>query len=110
MAQIRKLIRTVQSDLFFLKEARDALYLHGRRLLHRPHEREFYALRFIPRGLPGVFVDVGLKDSGLVHISQMANRYIKNPYEIVAVGDVVTVWVIKVEGDRRRASLTMIAR
>jgi protein Tex len=56
----------------------------------------------------GAFVDIGLKDTGLVHISQMANRYIKNPYEVVAVGDVVTVWVIKVEGDRRRASLTMI--
>ena len=57
----------------------------------------------------GAFVDIGLKDTGLVHISQMANRYIKNPYEVVAVGDVVTVWVIKVENDRRRASLTMIA-
>ena len=57
----------------------------------------------------GAFVDIGLKDTGLVHISQMANRYIKNPYEVVAVGDVVTVWVLKVEGDRRRASLTMIA-
>ena len=56
----------------------------------------------------GAFVDIGLKDTGLVHISQMANRYIKNPYEVVAVGDVVNVWVIKVEGDRRRASLTMI--
>jgi uncharacterized protein len=57
----------------------------------------------------GAFVDIGLKDTGLVHISQMANRYIKNPYEVVAVGDVVTVWVLKVEADRRRASLTMIA-
>jgi protein Tex len=57
----------------------------------------------------GAFVDIGLKDTGLVHISQMANRYIKNPYEVVAVGDVVTVWVLKVENDRRRASLTMIA-
>ncbi len=56
----------------------------------------------------GAFVDIGLKDTGLVHISQMANRYIKNPYEVVAVGDVVTIWVLKVEGDRRRASLTMI--
>src|SRR5262249_54347988 len=45
----------------------------------------------------GAFVDVGLKDSGLVHISQMANRYIKNPYEVVAVGDVVTVWVRTVD-------------
>ncbi len=57
----------------------------------------------------GAFVDIGLKDTGLVHISQMANRYIKNPYEVVAVGDVVVVWVLKIEGDRRRASLTMIA-
>jgi uncharacterized protein len=56
----------------------------------------------------GAFIDIGLKDSGLVHISQMANRYIKNPYEIVAVGDVVTVWVLAVDAARRRVSLTMI--
>jgi uncharacterized protein len=56
----------------------------------------------------GAFVDIGLKDSGLVHISQMANRYIKNPYDVVAVGDPVTVWVLTVDKDRRRVSLTMI--
>src|ERR1041385_132397 len=56
----------------------------------------------------GAFVDIGLKDSGLVHISQMANRYIKSPYDVVAVGDVVTVWVLTVDKDRRRVSLTMI--
>ena len=56
----------------------------------------------------GAFVDVGLKDSGLVHISQMANRYIKNPYDVVAVGDVVTVWVLTVDHERRRVSLTML--
>src|SRR5207248_3574711 len=55
----------------------------------------------------GGFIDIGLKDSGLVHISQMANRYIKSPHEVVAVGDVVTVWVLTVDADRRRASLTM---
>ena len=52
----------------------------------------------------GAFVDIGLKDSGLVHISQMANRYIKSPYDVVAVGDVVTVWVLKVDKDRHRVS------
>jgi len=57
----------------------------------------------------GAFVDIGLKDSGLVHISQMANRYVKNPYDLIAVGDVVSVWVLKVELDRHRVSLTMIA-
>ena len=53
----------------------------------------------------GAFVDVGLKDSGLVHISQMANRYIKNPHEIIAVGDVVSVWVMVVDADRKRRQI-----
>jgi uncharacterized protein len=57
----------------------------------------------------GAFIDIGLKDSGLVHISQMANRYVKSPYDVTAVGDVVTVWVLSVDKDRRRVSLTMIA-
>jgi uncharacterized protein len=56
----------------------------------------------------GAFVDIGLKDSGLVHISQMANRYIKSPYDVVSVNDVVTVWVLSVDQARRRVSLTMI--
>src|SRR4029450_7593940 len=56
----------------------------------------------------GAFIDIGLKDSGLVHLSRIANRYIKNPYEVVAVGDVVTVWVVEVDQGRRRVSLTMI--
>jgi uncharacterized protein len=56
----------------------------------------------------GAFVDIGLKDSGLVHISQMANRYIKSPYDVVSVNDVVTVWVLSVDQTRRRVSLTMI--
>ncbi len=57
----------------------------------------------------GAFIDIGLKDSGLVHISQMSNRYIKNPYDVVTVSDVVTVWVLTVDMERRRVSLTMIA-
>lgn len=56
----------------------------------------------------GAFVDVGLKDSGLVHISQIANRFIKNPYDVLSVGDVVTVWVLTVDHERRRVSLTMV--
>ena len=56
----------------------------------------------------GAFVDIGLKDSGLVHISQMADRYIKSPHEIVAVGDVAKVWVLGIDKDRRRVSLSMV--
>jgi uncharacterized protein len=56
----------------------------------------------------GAFIDIGLKDSGLVHISQMANRYVKSTYDVVAVGDVVTVWVLSVDKERHRVSLTMI--
>jgi uncharacterized protein len=55
----------------------------------------------------GAFVDIGLKDTGLVHVSQMANRFITSPHEVVAVGDIVTVWVQSVDKDRRRVSLTM---
>jgi uncharacterized protein len=56
----------------------------------------------------GAFVDIGLKDTGLVHISRMANKYIKNPYEIVGVGDVVDIWVVEVDQGRKRASLAMV--
>ena len=56
----------------------------------------------------GAFVDIGLKDSGLVHISQMANQYIKSPYDVVSVNDIVTVWVLKIDKDSSHVSLSMI--
>jgi uncharacterized protein len=56
----------------------------------------------------GAFIDIGLKDSGLVHISQMANRYVKSTYDVVSVGDVVPVWVLLVDKERHRVSLSMI--
>jgi uncharacterized protein len=57
----------------------------------------------------GVFVDIGLRDSGLVHVSQLANRYVRDPHEVAAVGDIVKVWVMEIDKTRRRVSLTMIA-
>jgi uncharacterized protein len=56
----------------------------------------------------GVFVDIGLRDSGLVHVSQLANRFVRDPHEVAAVGDIVKVWVLEVDKTRRRVSLTMI--
>jgi uncharacterized protein len=55
----------------------------------------------------GAFVDIGVKQDGLVHVSQMANRYVKNPFEVVSVGDVVTVKVVKVDMERGRIGLSM---
>jgi uncharacterized protein len=55
----------------------------------------------------GAFVDIGVKQDGLVHISQLANRYIKSPFEVIKVGDVVKVKVIKVDPERGRISLSM---
>ncbi|MDZ4821568.1 MAG: helix-hairpin-helix domain-containing protein, partial [Planctomycetota bacterium] len=56
----------------------------------------------------GAFVDIGLHDSGLVHVSQLANRYVRDPHEVVSVGDIVKVWVLEIDKTRRRVSLTMI--
>lgn len=55
----------------------------------------------------GAFVDIGIGVDGLVHISQIADYYIKHPLEAVAVGDIVTVWVLDVDTQRQRIGLTM---
>lgn len=56
----------------------------------------------------GVFVDVGVKQDGLVHISKMANRFVKHPMDIASVGDVVTVWVDKIDVNKGRLGLSMV--
>jgi uncharacterized protein len=55
----------------------------------------------------GVFVDIGVKHDGLVHISQLADRYVKNPLDVVSVGDVVDVRVVKIDIERERIGLSM---
>lgn len=55
----------------------------------------------------GAFVDIGVHQDGLVHISQMTERYIKHPLEAVSVGDVVDVMVLGVDMKKKRISLTM---
>jgi uncharacterized protein len=55
----------------------------------------------------GAFVDIGVKQDGLVHISQLADRFVKDPFEVVKVGDVVKVKVVKVDSERGRIGLSM---
>ncbi|RNA66356.1 Tex family protein [Alteribacter keqinensis] len=56
----------------------------------------------------GAFVDIGVKQDGLVHISKLTNRFVKHPMEVVSVGDVVTVWVGDVDHKKGRIALTML--
>ncbi len=55
----------------------------------------------------GVFVDLGVHQDGLVHISQVADRFLKHPSEVVSVGDVVQVKVLEVDEKKKRISLSM---
>ena len=55
----------------------------------------------------GAFVDIGVHQDGLVHVSQITNRYIKHPSDVLKVGQIVTVWVLDVNIEKKRISLTM---
>ena len=56
----------------------------------------------------GAFVDIGVHQDGLVHISRMADRFIRSPGEVVKVGDIVKVWVVSVDEKKKRIALTMV--
>ncbi|MEG0144687.1 MAG: S1 RNA-binding domain-containing protein, partial [Clostridia bacterium] len=56
----------------------------------------------------GAFVDIGVHQDGLVHVSHMADRFIRHPSEVVKVGDVVKVWVLEIDEKRGRIALTMV--
>ena len=55
----------------------------------------------------GVFIDIGVKYDGLVHISEMSDKFIKNPSDLVSVGDIVKVKVIKIDSERKKVGLSM---
>lgn len=56
----------------------------------------------------GAFVDIGLHDDGLIHISQMSKSFVKHPSQVVSVGDVVTVWVSKIDKERGKINLSLV--
>ena len=55
----------------------------------------------------GAFVDIGVKHDGLVHISELSDKFVKNPSDVVQIGDIVKVRVIKIDQDRQKVSLSM---
>jgi len=56
----------------------------------------------------GAFIDIGVHQDGLVHISQMFDKYIKHPLEVLSVGDIIEVKVIKIDAAKKRIGLTML--
>lgn len=56
----------------------------------------------------GAFVDIGLHDDGLIHISQMSHSFIKHPSQVLSVGDIVTVWVSKIDNEREKINLSLV--
>ena len=56
----------------------------------------------------GAFVDIGVKQDGLVHVSKLSKKFVKNPMDIVSVGDIVDVWVYSIDKNKDKVSLTMI--
>ncbi|MEZ2004225.1 S1 RNA-binding domain-containing protein, partial [Staphylococcus aureus] len=56
----------------------------------------------------GAFVDIGVKQDGLVHVSKLSKKFVKNPMDIVSVGDIVDVWIYSIDKNKDKVSLTMI--
>lgn len=56
----------------------------------------------------GAFVDIGVKQDGLVHVSKLSKKFVKNPMDIVSVGDIVDVWILDIDEKKGKVSLTMI--
>ena len=56
----------------------------------------------------GAFVDIGIHEDGLIHISQMSQQFIKHPSQVVSVGDLVTVWVYKIDLEREKVNLSLL--
>lgn len=56
----------------------------------------------------GAFVDIGVKQDGLVHISKLSKKFVKNPMDIISVGDIVEVWILDIDENKGKVSLTMV--
>ena len=54
-------------------------------------------------------MDIGIHEDGLIHISKLSNNYVKHPSQVVSVGDLVTVWVDKLDIEREKVNLSLVA-
>ena len=123
-ADVKKLTTELQTDEFTVTDVLSALVSPNRDLrdeLDAPILRsDVLKLEDISPGMElegvvrnivdfGAFVDCGLKNDGLVHLSQLKKGFVKHPLDVVSVGDVITVWVKEVDMKRDRLGLTMIA-
>ena len=50
----------------------------------------------------GAFVDIGVKQDGLVHISKLSKKYVKNPMDVISVGDIVDVWILNIDKNKEK--------
>ena len=123
-ANVAKLVASLEADEFTVRDVLAALVSPNRDLrdsLDAPILRsDVLKLEDISPGMElegtvrnivdfGAFIDCGLKNDGLVHLSQLKKGFVKHPLDVVSVGDVVTVWVKDVDMKRDRLALTMIA-
>lgn len=120
---IKELAESLELGELTLKDIIDALCQPGRDLrdeLPQPVlKKELLKLSDLTVGMElqgtvrnvvdfGAFVDVGVSEDGLVHISKLSNRFVKHPLDVVALGDIVTVWVESVDLQKGRLALTML--
>lgn len=122
---VKELAESLELGELTLKDIIDALCQPGRDLrdeLPQPVlKKELLKLSDLTVGMElqgtvrnvvdfGAFVDVGVSEDGLVHISKLSNRFVKHPLDVVALGDVVTVWVESVDLQKGRLALTMLKK
>ena len=122
LVDIDKLATKLNAGVFTVKDILDSLTKPGRdprEDLTTPHTRQknnklqYIKVGTIMRGTVrnitdfGVFVDIGIKTAGLIHISELSNKHVKHPLDVVSVGDILNVLVISVDAKRNRIGLSL---
>ena len=122
-AQIDKLASTLETDIYTLKDIKEELVTPGIDYRDKLDDvilkSDVLNIHDLHMGMEltgtvrnvtsfGAFVDIGLHDDGLVHISKMSKQFVSNPSDIVSVGDIVKVYVCKIDLDKEQVGLSLI--